>query len=326
MKTMLAAKFRAPHAPVSLEETDVPSPSDGYIVLEVKACGVCGSDLTIQKGHFPVPLGITLGHETAGISEDGKRWAAFFAKGCGHCAMCLRGWETGCEYVSKRLGINVDGGFARYVKVPTGCLVPIPEEVSFEAAAVSTDAVATSLHALVDNGKLLAGETVAIFGIGGLGVMAIQIAKVLGARVIAVSRSDAKRTLALALGADEVVTGSDDPSAVTGLKADLALQLVPNPAVDEQAVASVKQGGRVVMVGFTPDSFQASSLDIIRRQLQIIGSRGMTKANIQTALEWMAQGKIDTESLLAPPRKLTEINDVLDEFRAGKLIRAVIQP
>lgn len=326
MSTMLTAKFSGAHKPLALERVQIPAPKVGYRLVRVKACGVCGSDLTIQKGDLKVPIWMTLGHEIAGETEDGRRYAVHYGSGCGHCSMCQKGWVIGCKAGSRRLGVNEDGGFAEFVVVPEESLVPIPAGVSFEAAAIATDAFATCLHALLDVGNLHAGETVAVFGVGGLGSAAIQIAKAVGARVIAISRSASRRALAKSLGAVETIVGSNEPRGVKGLEADLALQLVPQVAVDEQAIASVTQGGRVVLVGFTPHAFRASSLDLIMREVTIVGSRGMTKANIRKALEWMKCGKLDAFPLLGAPYKLEEINVVLNDFREGKILRAIIQP
>lgn len=323
---MLAAKFVEAGKPLALVETDKPVPSPGHTLLRVLACGVCGSDLSILEGHHPVKAGITLGHEIAGATPDGRRWAVPYASGCGNCAMCRKGWVAGCEHGSKRLGLTMDGGFAEWVSVPTESLVEIPGGVESSVAALCTDAVATGIHAIMDNGRLLAGERIIIFGIGGLGVAAIQIAKKLGAYVTAVSRSLSKRDFALSLGADEFLVGGEDTDSFRGVKADMALQLVPNPRVDEQAIASVRQGGRVVMVAFTPDPFMASSRDIVTRQIQIIGSRGMTKGNVSTALQWVSDGSIHLEKLASSSYSLEEINEVLGRFRAGEILRAVITP
>lgn len=326
MRTMVAAKFSGAHLPLTVKRVNIPSLRPGFRLVHVRACGVCGSDLSIQKGDLKVPVGITLGHEIAGETEDGQRFAVHYGRGCGKCSMCRKGWVVGCEKGSRRLGVNEDGGFAEYVLVDEESLVPIPPGVSFEAAAVSSDALATCLHALMDVGNLKTGEKVAVFGVGGLGLAAIQIAKAVGANVIAISRSPARRALAKSLGADETIAGSDEPGGIKQLGVDLALQLVPQPAVDEQAIASVVQGGRVVLVGFTSHSFRASSLDLIIREITIVGSRGMTKENIGTAMDWVAHGKLNVSPLLSKPRKVSEINSVLDEFRAGKILRAIIQP
>jgi D-arabinose 1-dehydrogenase-like Zn-dependent alcohol dehydrogenase len=323
---MVAAKFSGAHLPLTVKRVNIPSLRPGFLLIQVRACGVCGSDLSIQKGDLKVPVGITLGHEIAGETEDGQRFAVHYGRGCGRCSMCRKGWVVGCERGSRRLGVNEDGGFAEYVLVNEESLVPIPPGVSFEAAAVSSDALATCLHALVDVGNLKRGEKVAVFGVGGLGSAAIQIAKAVGASVIAISRSAARRVLAKSLGADETIAGSDKPGGIKQLGVDLALQLVPEPAVDEQAIASVSQGGRVVLVGFTSHSFCASSLDLIMREITIVGSRGMTKENIGTAMDWVAHGKLDVSPLLNTPRRVSEINSVLDEFRAGKILRAIMRP
>ena len=326
MNSMLAARFVGPGLPLSLELVEIPEPRSGFVTLRVRACGVCGSDLSIQKGDFKVPLGLILGHEIAGELGKGERFAVYYASGCGQCPMCRRGWVVGCLQGSHRLGVTENGGFSEYVEVPKENLIPIPPNLSFEAAAVCTDAVATCFHALMDVGNIRPGEKVAIFGIGGLGVAAVQIAKAAGAHVIAVSRSTGRLALALSLGADETVQSGEKLDLSRRLGADVALQLVANPIVDQQAIACLNQGGRLVMVGFSPHPFQASSLDIVLRQITLAGSRGMTKSNIQTALEWVATRKLDVSPLLAATGKLQEINLVLDAFRAGNVLRAVIRP
>jgi D-arabinose 1-dehydrogenase-like Zn-dependent alcohol dehydrogenase len=322
---MRAAKFDGPGRPLSLERVDIPKPRPGHLLIRVEACGVCGSDLSISRGEFEVPVGTILGHEISGSAEDGKRYAIYYATGCGECQQCRKGWIVGCIRGSRRLGVNENGGFAEFVEVASNNLIPIPNKLSFEEAAVATDAVATCIHALLDNGRLRAGEVVAVIGIGGLGATAIGVAKAVGARVIAVTRSGHKRKLAFEMGADDVVLNEGDPSRLHGLNADVVVQLAPTASCDELAIVSCAQGGRVVLVAFSPHPFQASSLDLIAREVIVIGSRGMTKQNIRTALNWIAAGRIDTSPLLAAPRPLEAINQVLEQFGAGKILRSLIR-
>jgi D-arabinose 1-dehydrogenase-like Zn-dependent alcohol dehydrogenase len=326
-----------------VEDRPTPQAGSGEVLLKVKACGLCGSDLTIIKGGLQGVLPCTLGHEIAGIVSDlgdgcrstsiGMRAVVYIARGCQECIACRKGEVFCCARGAGRIGITQDGGFAEYVVVPEGNLIPLPPSLSFEAGAVLTDAVATCLHALEDVSKIKEGETIAIFGIGGLATSAIQIAKMHGCRVLAISRSQAKRELALSLGADEVIAGGD-PEAVehsirektANMGVDVALQLVPNPSVDRQAIASLATFGRAILVGFTSQPFQINSLQLILKQLTITGSRGMTRDNIVRAIHLAEIGAIRTEPLLQAQRPLGAINDVLDEFRAGRIVRAVIRP
>jgi D-arabinose 1-dehydrogenase-like Zn-dependent alcohol dehydrogenase len=217
--------------------------------------------------------------------------------------------------------------------VPEANVIPLPDSLAFEAGAVLTDAVATCLHALEDVGKIIPEEVVAIFGVGGLATSAIQIAKMHGCRVLAVSRSTEKLELALSLGADEAIVGGETADVVHAIHAktngqgvDIALQLVANPEVDSQAIASLATFGRAILVGFTSKPFVSDSLSMVLKQLTVTGSRGMTRDNIRRAIHLAQTGAICLDPLLQAQRPLSEINDVIEEFRAGKLLRAIIKP
>jgi D-arabinose 1-dehydrogenase-like Zn-dependent alcohol dehydrogenase len=261
------------------------------------------------------------------------RVVVYIAIGCGECKPCRAGEEFCCIRGAQRIGVTQDGGFAEYVLVPEANVIPLPDSLTFEAGAVLTDAVATCLHALEDVGKLVPREVVAIFGVGGLATSAIQIAKMHGCRVLAVSRSEAKLELALSLGADEAIVGGDTVDVVRaihektdGLGADVAMQLIANPEVDLQAIASLATFGRVILVGFTSKPFACDSLSMVLKQLTITGSRGMTRDNIRRAIHLAQSGAICLDPLLRAQRPLSEINEVIEDFRAGRILRAIIKP
>jgi len=340
---MKVARLHRFNEAFSIEDHPIPKPGPREVVLAVQACGVCGSDLSIIHGGLKTTLPRTLGHEIAGIVAEagpdctsvtvGMRAVVYIAQSCGDCRPCQAGEEFCCTRGAERIGVTRDGGFAEYVLIPEANLISLPESLSFEAGAVLTDAVATSLHALEDIGKLVPGETVAIFGIGGLASSAIQIAKMHGCRVLAVSRSAAKLELALSLGADEVIVGGDTAYVIgkihettNGMGADVALQLVPNPEVDMQAIASLATFGRAILVGFTSEPFAIDSLSVILRQLTITGSRGMTRNNIRRAIHLAETGALCLDPLLQAQRPLSEINEVMEDFRAGRLLRAILKP
>lgn len=340
---MKAARLNDFNAAFSIEERPTPKAGPLEVVVAVEACGVCGSDLTIIHGGLKTTLPRTLGHEIAGTVAEvgagcktatiGMRVVVYIASGCGVCQPCRAGEEFCCVRGAQRIGVTQDGGFAEYVLVPEANLIPLPESSTFEAGAVLTDAVATCLHALEDVGKIVAGEVVVIFGVGGLATAAIQIAKMHGCRVLAVSRSVAKLELALKLGADEAIVGGESEDVVKaiyaktdGLGANVALQLVANPKVDQQAIASLATFGRAILVGFTSKAFASNSLSIILKQLTIMGSRGMTRDNIRRAIYLAQTGAIRLDPLLQAQRPLSAINEVMEEFRAGKLVRAIIKP
>jgi alcohol dehydrogenase, propanol-preferring len=340
---MKAARLNGFNEALSIEEHPIPRPGPEEVVVAVEACGVCGSDLTIIHGGLKTILPRTLGHEIAGTVAEvgagcksatvGMRVVVYIAFGCGDCQPCRAGEEFCCIRGAQRIGVTRDGGFAEYVLVPEANVIPLPDSLVFEAGAVLTDAVATCLHALEDVGKLVPGEVVAIFGIGGLATSAIQIAKMHGCRVLAVSRSAAKLELALSLGADEAIVGGGTVDVVRairaktdGLGANVVLQLVGNPETDMQAIASLATFGRAILVGFTSEPFVSDSLSIVLKQLTITGSRGMTRDNIRRAIRLAQAGAISLDPLLQAQHPLSEINEVIEDFRAGKLLRAIIKP
>jgi len=340
---MKAARLNAFNEALSIEECPTPKPGTREVLVAVEACGVCGSDLTIIHGGLKTTLPRTLGHEIAGIVAEvgvgcksasvGMRVVVYIARGCGECKPCKTGEEFCCIRGAERIGVTQDGGFAEYVLVPENNIIPLPDSLTFEVGAVLTDAVATCLHALEDVGKIVPGETVAIFGIGGLATSAIQIAKMHGCRVLAISRSVAKLELALSLGADEAIAAGETEDVVraihaktNGLGTDVALQLVANPETDMQAIRSLATFGRAILVGFTPEPFVTDSLSMILKQLTITGSRGMTRDNIRRAIHLAETGAIRLNPLLRAQRPLSEINEVIEDFRAGKLLRAIIKP
>lgn len=340
---MKAARLHGFNEAFSIEECPAPKAGPREVVVAVEACGVCGSDLTIIYGGLKTTLPRTLGHEIAGTVTEvgmgcksttvGMRVVVYIARGCGVCQSCRVGEEFCCIRGAERIGVTQDGGFAEYVLVPEANVIPLPDSLTFETGAVLTDAVATCLHALEDVGKIVPGEVVVIFGVGGLATSAIQIAKMHGCYVLAVSRSAAKLQLALSLGADEAIAGGETEDVVRaihektdGLGANVALQLVANPEVDSQAIASLATFGRAILVGFTSKPFVSDSLSIILKQLTITGSRGMTRDNIRRAIHLAQTGTIRLDPLLQAQRPLSAINEVIEEFRAGKLLRAIIRP
>lgn len=340
---MKAARLNGFNEQLSIEELPAPTPGPREVVVAVEACGICGSDLTIIHGGMETTLPCTLGHEIAGTIAEvgadcesatvGMRVVVYIACGCGDCQSCRSGEEFCCIGGAQRIGVTQDGGFAEYVLVPEANVIPLPGPLSYEAGAVLTDAVATCLHALEDVGKVVPGETVAIFGVGGLAAAAIQIAKIHGCRVLAISRSVEKLEMALSLGADEAIVGGRTEDVVRAIHAktdgsgvDVALQLVANPEVDLQAIKSLAFFGRAILVGFTSEPFTANSLSIIRKQLTIAGSRGMTRDNIRGAIHLAQTGAIRLDPLLRAQYPLSEINGAIEEFRTGKILRAIVRP
>jgi alcohol dehydrogenase, propanol-preferring len=340
---MRVAELAAVGAPLCLGERPIPEPGSGEVRVRVEACGVCGSDLFLQKGGFgdKVSFPIVPGHEAAGVVDAlgagvtevaiGDQVALYYITTPADDPWAARGRPNISPYV-QRMGVDVDGAFAEYVLRPPSALIRPRAAVPPAVLAVLTDAVATPLHGLKRVARLQPGETLAVLGVGGLGSNAVQLGKAFGARVIAVTRSEAKLRLARQLGADETVSAADgDPvAAVKGLTGghgpDVVIQCVGSAAVDEQAIAMGGPGGRVVLIGSSLDPFRARAVDIFWRELSILGSRGFIPDDIRDAIDLYLVGSLDVSHLVQQVRPLDEADAALEDLRAGRVFRSVLAP
>jgi alcohol dehydrogenase, propanol-preferring len=338
---MRAVEIAAPGAPLRLVERPVPQPGPGEVRVRVEACGVCGSDVFLQKGGFgdAVTWPVIPGHEAAGVVDAigdgvsevgvGDQVALYYITVPPGDPWAARGRPNISPHVT-RMGVDVDGAFAEYVIRPVEALIRPPSPVRPEVLAVLTDAVATPLHGLKRVARLERGETLVVLGVGGLGSNAVQLGKAMGARVIAVTRSDAKLALARTLGADETI-GADDGDVVAtvrqvagGYGADVVIQCVGSAAVDEQAIAMGGPGGRVVLIGSSLDHFRARAVDIFWRELSVLGSRGFVPDDIRDAIGLYLDGTLSVDHLVDNVRPLAEANDALEDLTAGRGFRTVL--
>ena len=338
---MRAAELAGPGQPLRIVERPIPEPGPGHVRVRVEACGVCGSDLFLQKGGFGAAVSwpVVPGHEAAGVVDavgdgvedwaPGDQVALYYITVPAGDPWAARGRPNISPFVT-RMGVDVDGAFADYVIRPVEALVRPASPVPPEVLAVLTDAVATPLHGLKRVARLQPGETLVVLGVGGLGSNAVQLGKAMGARVIAVTRSEAKRALARTLGADETVAAGDgDPVAVVralagGHGADVVIQCVGSAAVDEQAIAMGGPGGRVVLIGSSLDAFRARAVDIFWRELSVLGSRGFVPDDIRDAISLYLDGTLRVEHLVDNVRPLEEADEALEDLRAGRGFRTVL--
>jgi propanol-preferring alcohol dehydrogenase len=341
--TMRVVELPAIGSPLRLAERPVPEPGPGQALVRVQACGVCGSDLFLQKGGFGPALALPVvpGHEAAGVVaavgpgvtevSTGDQVAVYYIDAPADSVYARRGRpNVGPGIV--RMGVDVDGAFAEFVLRPVSTLIRVPAPVDPPTLAVLTDAVGTPYHALVKIARLQPGETLAVFGIGGLGTNAVQLGKHLGARVVAISRSAGKLELARRLGADEVVqAGGDDTvararAACGGDGPDVVVQCAGSAAVDEQAIALATYGGRVVFVGSSPEAFRARAVELCWKELTLLGSRGFTAGDIKEVIDLYLAGDLVTDHLTAGTRPLEEANEALEDLRDGRVLRSVLVP
>ncbi len=333
---MKAAIVHAFKEPLSVKEVDKPVIGHGEILVRIKACGVCHTDLHAAHGDWPVKPKLPLipGHEGAGIIEEvgegvthlkiGDRVGVpWLYSACGHCEYCLTGRETLCKE-QQNAGYSVDGGYAQYCKADADYAVKIPDRLSFEEVAPIFCAGVTTYKALkVTEAK--PGEWVAIYGIGGLGHVAVQYAKAMGLHVIAVDTHNEKLTLAKELGADLTVNPVEENSSefiqreVGGAHASVCTA-VSKPAFSE-AYAAVRRGGSVVAVGLPPEEMPIPIFDTVLNGIKVIGSIVGTRKDLMEALEFAAEGKVKT---IIETRPLEEINEVFESLENGDINGRVV--
>jgi D-arabinose 1-dehydrogenase-like Zn-dependent alcohol dehydrogenase len=328
---MRAALLPAVGAPLEIVDLPMPEPGPGEARVRIEACGVCGSDLFLQKGGFGADkLPVVPGHEAAGVVD--ALGPGVDSVGVGdQVAIYYISNEPGAPRLNlgpgvRRMGVDLAGAFAEYVVRPVETLISVPERIDPATLAVLTDAVGTPYHALVKIGRLQPGETVVILGIGGIGSNAVQVAAGLGADVVAVSRSQEKRELAVRLGARVAVTLEDAAEACGPRGPDVVIQCAASARMDEAAIGLANYGGRVVLVATTVDAFEARASDFVWRELSVIGSRGFTADDIREVIALYLDGRIRTDHLTARVRPLEEVNEAFEDLRAGRVLRSVLAP
>jgi len=330
---------------LEMQEVPVPGIGVGDVLVRVRAAGVCHSDVHYRAGISPAgPLPLTLGHEVAGVVEHvgaevaglgiGDRVCLHYMVTCGDCLYCSMGSEQFCTS-GQMLGKNRDGGYAEYIGVPARNAFPLPDEVPFEQGAVMMCSSATSFHAL-RKGRLEAGETVAVFGVGGLGMSAVQLARAFGALdVYAVDIVPDKLEMAEGFGAIPINGAETDPVAeikrlTNGKGVDVALELIGLPVTTRQAIESVAVFGRAVMVGLTDKTVAVDPYrELICREAELIGSADHLAHELPTLIELVRRGVLDLSGVVTDtvPLNADAVNETMDRLeRFGGDVRVVITP
>lgn len=330
-----------------LEAREVPIPDIGArdVLVRVKAAGICHSDVHYQAGTSPVAaLPQTLGHEIAGVIEavgpqvgevaPGDRVCLHYLVTCGECRQCRAGNEQFCSQ-GEMLGKHRDGGYAEYIVVPARNAVPLPEEVSLQAGAVLMCSSSTSFHAL-RKARLQAGESVAVFGAGGLGMSAIQLARAFGAlQVYAVDINPDKLDLAASFGAIPINAAQVDPvaeiRALTGGRGvDVALEVIGLAEAMSQAVRCLGVLGRAVMVGISAAPLEIDTYqELLAKEAEVVGCSDHLLWELPLLVEFARQGTLDLSNVVARtvPLEAGAINATMDELRQfGGEVRTVIAP
>jgi len=342
---MKAIRLTAIGAPLQEQQIDPPAIGSGDVLIRVRAAGICHSDAHYRAGVSPVrALPLTLGHEVAGIVEatgsnakrfkTGDRVCLHYLVTCGACAFCRAGNEQFCSQVAM-IGKHRDGGHAEFIVVPEASVFPLPDEIPFEEGAILMCSSATSLHAL-GKARFKAGETVAVFGVGGLGISAVQLAQHLGAsQVFAVDINPRKLRIAERFGAVAVNASAGDPvaklHALTNSRGvDVALELVGLPVTMRQAVQSLATLGRAALVGLSAQSFEiAPYTELLNKEAEIIGVSDHLASEIPLLLELAATRKLDLSHgvIRTVPLQADPVNAALDQLESfGEDVRVVIVP
>ena len=312
MSVMKAFRFYAANKPLKLEDVPVPEPRENEVLIKIKASGICGSDINYKKGKAaPYTIPITLGHEISGTVEKvgegvrsldvGERVVVHYIISCGRCKQCMQGNDNRCR---KRIsiGAHIDGGFAEYIAVPARNAFRLPEEIPFEQGAIIGCAVSTAFHAL-RVGELQPGDTVAVFGLGGVGMHVVAWARAFGAsKIIGVDIVDFKLRLAKELGADYTINAAEEDPVkeirylTNDLGVDVSLEVAGTEKTMEYAILSACESnyasGRVVSVAA---QFQPIKIEGMRtlREGALRKSGDHTREDLRRVIELVKAKRID---------------------------------
>jgi len=341
MKAVQLVQIGAP-----LADAEVPLPEIGpsEVLVQVAACGICHSDAHYRAGISTIdPLPVTLGHEVAGRVETvgdvdhvspGDRVYLHYLVHCGCCDFCLRGNEQFCAK-GQMIGKHRDGGYAQFIKVPGRNVFVLPDEIPFEHGAIMMCSSATALHAL-NKARVHRGDSVAIFGFGGLGFSALQLSKAFGCEeVFVVDINPAKLASITTLGGVAIDATAGDPvdqirEATGGKGVDISLELVGSAVTMGQALRCLGVLGRAAIVGLTAESLSILPYtELINKEAEVIGVSDHLAAELPLLMELARSGK-----LRFPPGTLrlvdldaAQINAALDEVaKSTDQIRTVIVP
>ena len=338
---MKAALLREFKAPLSIEEVERPSLESQEILIQVAACGACHSDVHVADGDWPQLAGIIkrpliLGHEIAGrIVEKGSAVRDFeigdrvgvpwIHWSCGDCEFCREGNENLCSR-QKITGVTVDGGYAEFVKAPASHSVKIPDGISAIQAAPLFCAALTVYRALKHAGPLT-GQRLAIFGVGGLGHLAVQLGRAFGAEVTAIDVSDEKLELARSLGAMQTLNASATDLVKQlrrGGGVHVAMVTSAAKAAYDAAFYSIRPSGTLLVVGLPAENICFPPILMTAKEIQIRASAVGTRQDLREVLSLAADGKLHCRVTAQP---LVEANDVLDQLRKSKVSgRIVLTP
>ena len=340
---MKAAVFHGSGKGLKIEDIPVPKITDDQILVKVAACGVCHTDLHyIEHGvpTFKKPP-VVLGHEASGVVEQVGAKVSHVKKGqrvlipavltCGRCAACRQGHENICSAMTM-LGNHFDGAYAEYVAVPAKDVLDLPASIPLEEASIIADAISTPYHAVKNRAQVRPGDTVVVFGCGGVGINAVQMASAAGGYVIAVDINERKLEWASQFGAVKTINATKvervdkEVKKLTGGGADIAMEVIGNPRTIEQAFECVRVGGRLCVVGYTHEAISIVAGKIMFKELEIVGSLGCRPVDYLPLIRMVEAGKIDVKRQVTHRFPLEEIGKAFEVMKEGLSLRSIVVP
>jgi hypothetical protein len=343
---MRAERFHADTKSVVVEDVPIPEPGPGEVLVKVAFCGICHSDLSLINGTFPAQRPVVIqGHEASGTIaklgagvtgwSEGDRVVVAAGRPGGDCPNCRRGDLANCLQM-QIMAFAYDGAWAEYTVALAAGLTRVPDNVPLEQAAILADAVSTPYGAVVRTGKVGIGESVGVWGVGGVGTHIVQLARLVGAApIIAVDINPAVRDRALELGADYAFDSRDPDlkdriAEVTGgRKLDVAFDAVGKKVTFEQALDCLTVGGRLISVGMStecPTVGPTSMFGLSKKQ--VLGHLGYQNADIETLARLVSLGRLDLSRSISRIIPLEDIRDGIEmlERADGNPIRILVQP
>jgi 2-desacetyl-2-hydroxyethyl bacteriochlorophyllide A dehydrogenase len=337
MKAMLLKEY---DRPLEFVDVETPKPMKDQILLKVKACGICHSDLKIYRGEIPPPLVVlphVPGHEVAGevamVGEgvldiaEGDVGVVYLYVPCRQCEWCIMGQDNLCIRL-KRIGFDLQGGFAEYLLVPSYSFCRFKKGLPFHEMAILPDAVATPYHAITRLAGVKPGQDILIVGVGGLGIHGVQIAKLSGTRVIAVDKDPEALGLAEDFKADVTVKPEDDLAErigklTHGRGVDAVIEMVGSPETLNWSLPSLKKGGTLVLVGYVPGRpFSVDSMAMHYNEWNIIGARLSTKAELLDVIKLVERGQI--QPVVTKEYPFEQANEALGALSAGATVGRIV--
>jgi D-arabinose 1-dehydrogenase-like Zn-dependent alcohol dehydrogenase len=346
VEMMRAERFYADSKTIAVEDIPIPEPGPGEVLVKVAFCGICHSDLSLINGTFPPqrPV-VTQGHEASGtiakLGPDVTGWAegdrVIVAAGrpCTTCPNCRRGDIANCQRI-QLMAFAYDGAWAEYTVAQAVGLTRVPDNVPLEQAAILADAVSTPFGAVVRTGKVGIGESVGVWGVGGVGTHIVQLARLVGAvPVIAVDIKPDVLDRALDLGADYAFDARDEQlrdkigDLTGGRMLDVAFDAVGLKSTFEQALDSVTVGGRLVSVGMSAESPTVGPTSMFGlTQKHVLGHLGYQNVDIETLATLVSRGRLDLSRSISDIVSLDDVRVGIEklERQEGSPIRILVKP